>query len=321
MNLRRETGLFSAASPNAKTGYDKAWIRDNLYVTLGLEFVNQETAIRVIHSLLNILLKHEGKIDWAINNKPVYAYQYIHARYNPLTLEEYWDEWGNKQNDAVGFLLWKIGDCLSKGINVLRDINDRRIVQKLVYYLRSIEYWHDPDNGMWEEAEEVHASSIGACVAGLEKIKPFFDVPEDLIKKGMVALRELLPCESKSKHVDLALLSLIYPFNVVSKKQALTILSNIERELVREKGVIRYIGDKYYNKGGEAQWTMGFPWLAIIYKQMGNFAKYKEYVQKALNAMNEKGELPELYYADGVEHNENTPLGWSQSLLIAALMI
>ncbi len=321
MKLKNDSGLFSAAKREVKTGYDKAWIRDNLYIALGLEFVDVNTALRIIHRLLDVLLKHEEKINWAIKEKPKYAYQYIHARYNPETLSEFYEEWGNKQNDAVGFLLWKIGDYLKKNIKVLRDDNDNRIIQKLVYYLSSIEYYHDPDNGVWEEKEEIHSSSIGACVAGLKNIKDYFNVNEDLIKKGEDALNLLLPNESVTKHVDLAQLSLIYPFNVVSREQALKIIDNIEKNLLRSRGIIRYLNDMYYNKGGEAQWTMGLPWLAIIYKLLGNEKKYLLYLNKSLYALNEEGELPELYYASGVEHNDNTPLGWSEALLIAALNI
>jgi len=35
--------------------------------------------------------------------------------------------------------------------------------------------------------------------------------------------------------------------------------------------------------------------------------------------MNEKGEMPELYFAKTSNHNDNTPLGWAQSLLIEAM--
>src|SRR3989338_5274340 len=103
-------------------------------------------------------------------------------------MEEIWEEWGNKQNDAIGALLFKIGDLESKGIKVLKDKNHTRIVEKLVLYLGSIEYWHDADNGMWEENVEVHASSVGACVAGLKSISKIVEVPKPLINKGIVAL-------------------------------------------------------------------------------------------------------------------------------------
>lgn len=316
-DLQYPNGLFSASKMDVRTGYNVAWIRDNIYGSLGLEAIPSYKKLKKVYwALMNILLKYEYKIDWAIKEKPKYHYQYIHARYNPLTMEEITEEWGNKQNDSVGALLFRIGELESKGIRVVRNKNDLRILQKIVYYLQSIEYWHDKDNGMWEEYEEVHASSVGACVAGLKKISKIVDVPKWLIKRGEETLKGLLPRESETKEVDMALLSLIYPYSIVNKKMALAILKNVEEKLVRERGVIRYIGDRYYNNGSEAQWTKGFPWLAIVYKQFGRADKYACYMRKTLGVMNERGELPELYYANSNIHNENTPLGWSQALCI-----
>ena len=318
--MQYPSGLFAASRMTVKTGYNLAWIRDNVYATIGLEAAQKYRDIkRTYRALLDVFLKHEYKIDWAIKEKPKHAYQYIHARYDPITMEEIWEQWGNKQNDAIGALLFKIGDLEEKGIKILRNKNDVKIIQKLVSYLESVEYWHDKDNGMWEENEEVHASSIGACIAGLKKISKIVDVDKKLIKKGEIALNKLLPRESETKEVDMALLSLIYPYNIVNKKQREKILKNIETKLLKEKGVIRYIGDKYYYRKGEAQWTNGLAWLAIIYKQLKNPSKYAFYMRKTVEAMNEKGELPELYYANSNEHNENTPLAWSQALFLAGL--
>jgi len=317
--LQYPSGLFSASSLNVKTGYDKSWIRDNIYESLGLEAIKDFDALsKVYWALLDIMLKHEYKIDWAIKKKPIYKHEYIHARFHPHTFDEFHEEWGNKQNDAIGALLFKVGDLLDKGINILRNKSDLRILQKLVYYLGSIEYWHDKDNGMWEENEEVHASSVGACVAGLKKISKYVYVPEWIIEAGQSTLNSLLPSESETKKVDLALLSLIYPYNIVTEEQAKLILMNVEKHLVRKRGVIRYAGDKYYNRNGEAEWTMGFPWLAIIYKQHGNYTMFIYYSRKTLEVTNADNELPELYYADSGEHNENSPLGWSQALSIVA---
>lgn len=319
-NMQYPTGLFAASRMTVKTGYNLAWIRDNVYTTIGLEAVQHyKTIKKTLRALLDVLLKHEYKIDWAIKEKPRYHYQYIHARYDPITMDEVFGEWGNKQNDAIGALLFRIAELEEKGISILRNENDKRIVQKLVDYLGSIEYWHDKDNGMWEMDEEIHASSIGACVAGLKKISKIVGVEPELIKKGEDALNTLLPRESETKEVDMALLSLIYPYNVVSSEQRDSILKNVEGKLLKEKGVIRFVSDTYYFQDGEAQWTKGLPWLAIIYKQMGNSEKYSFYMKKTIEAMNEKGELPELYYADGKEHNENCPLAWSQALFVASL--
>jgi phosphorylase kinase alpha/beta subunit len=314
------TGLFAAAAKTETTGYNKAWIRDNIYTTLGLEAAHDiRTLIKTYHALLNIFKKHTYKIDWMIKQpQPKHAFRYIHARYNPETLEEIHEEWGNKQNDAIGAVLFKVGDLTKKGVKILRDEQDLKILQKLVDYLKAIEYWHDTDNGMWEENEEIHASSIGACVAGLKAVQDIVDVPTELIRKGEETLKTLLPRESNTKEVDLALLSLQYPYNILTKEQRTKILKNVEEKLVRERGVIRYPGDKYYNTNGEAEWTMGFPWLAIIYKIIGDEKKHQHYLAKTKQALNKQGELPELYYAKSREHNENTPLAWAMSLMTVA---
>ncbi len=312
-NLRLKNGLFIAAPSSI---YNKAWIRDNIYAAIGLEVIDEQEAIQTYHALLDILKKHEYKINYAIREKPKHAYQYIHARYNPETFEEYHEEWGNKQNDAIGALLFKIAELLDKKLPVLRNLDDYRIIQKLVFYLESIEYWHDKDNGMWEEYEEIHASSVGACLAGLKAISNHVYVPLHLIEKGQETLNLLLPRESETKETDLALLSLIYPYNIVNDKQKELILKNVEEKLLREKGVIRYINDQYFNKGKEASWTFGLAWLAVIYKN--NKEKYEFYLQKTIEAMNENNELPELYINDEIP-NENTPLAWTHAMHLVAL--
>jgi GH15 family glucan-1,4-alpha-glucosidase len=318
--MQHESGLFVAAL-DKKTHYSRqSWIRDCIYASLGFEATkNTKELVRTYHALLDVLKKHEYKIDWAIVEKPAHSWQYIHPRYDPETFDEFHGEWGNKQNDAVGALLFKIGDLESKGIKVIRDKDDMRILQKLVYYLASIEYWHDADNGMWEENEEVHASSVGACVAGLKKISKIVDVPYPLIQKGIEALNFLLPRESESKETDLALLSLIYPYSIVSDQQREQILGAVEEKLLRARGIIRYVGDAYFNRLGEAEWTFGFPWLSIIYRELNRPDKQAFYMRKTVEVLNNKGELPELYYANSDIHNENTPLGWGQSLLVVAM--
>ncbi|MBU0461208.1 MAG: glycoside hydrolase family 15 protein, partial [Nanoarchaeota archaeon] len=130
--LKHPTGLFLASHSEVSTGYNKAWIRDNIYEAMGLESLHPFLAIETYHALLDVLLKHEYKIDCAIKEKPKHTHQYIHARYHPESLDEFWEEWGNKQNDAIGLLLFKIGDLSSKGYKMIRDENDKRIISKLI---------------------------------------------------------------------------------------------------------------------------------------------------------------------------------------------
>jgi GH15 family glucan-1,4-alpha-glucosidase len=325
--LQYSSGLFAASDKSVDTGYNKSWLRDNFYETIAFEMIGDwDTVEKTYDAILQILLKHEEKIDWAIENKPFATYQYIHARFNPETFEEFWEEWGNKQNDAIGCILFRIGELEHHHKRSILNSEDKvRIINKLVKYLGVIEYWHDRDSGMWEEDEEVHASSVGACVAGLRSINrlPHVEVPDELIQEGEESLRALLPRESERKFVDLSLLSLIWPYNVVTEEEKKLILENVEYHLLRVRGIIRYKGDRYYNKNEdgfseEAEWTFGLAWLAIIYEKIGEYDKAREFLKELIADDTTKG-LPELYFSNSPEYNDNTPLGWSESLFIVAL--
>ena len=325
--LRASSGLFLASAQNVSTGYDKAWLRDNFYTVLAYEVTdNWEVAQKTWTAIMRIFEKHKEKITWAVHNRPHESWQYIHARYHPETFDEFWEEWGNKQNDAVGAILYKLADLELRGKGVIETDEDREIIQTLVEYLNSIEYWHDPDNGIWEEYEEVHASSIGPVVAALNKIEQldFVTVPDGMKERGEEALRALLPRESETKFCDLALLSLIYPYEVVSRDEADKILEHMHYQLDRRSGVIRYKNDYYYNKNKdgyseEAEWVMGFPWLSIIYSRWDDKEKAREYLHKTKGTETEDGKLPELYYSNSERPNENIPLGWAESLYVVAL--
>lgn len=326
-NLQYKSGLFAASDKTVGTGYDRSWLRDNFYECLAFQVLGDWTTVeRTYDALIAIFLKHEEKIDHAISHKPQARYEYIHARFHPETFDEFWEEWGNKQNDSIGAILFNIAKLeMYHKRTVLESEDHYRIINKLVQYLASIEYWHDIDNGIWEFDEEVHASSIGACVAGLREIAkvPNIDVPGYLIENGLIALADLLPRESANHFVDLAQLSLIYPYDVVTADQRKQILDNVEYHLLKERGVVRYKNDWYYNKNPdgfseEAEWTFGLSWLAIIYIKLGNRDKAEYFIDKMIKTTTSKG-VPELYYSHTNNPNENNPLGWAESLFVVAL--
>ena len=325
-SLQYKTGLFAASKKDAPTGYNKSWLRDNFYECLAFQAIDDwDTIESTMLAIMKIFEKHEYKIDIAIKQRPTHKHEYIHARYDPESFDEFWEEWGNKQNVAVGAVLFLIGELEKRDRGFLKPEVHQRLVQKLVYYLGSIEFWHDIDSGMWEENEEVHASSIGACIGGLKSIKEHtsISVPDEYLKHGYDALGKLLPRESNTKFADLAQLSLIWPYHVVGTVQTKQILENIEYHLLREHGVIRYKNDHYYNKNPdgyseEAEWCFGLSWLCIIYEELGEKGKAKQYLQMMLSTVTDEG-IPELYFSHTDKHNANTPLGWSESLFVLAL--
>jgi len=326
-SLQAPSGLFMASALNVSTGYNKAWLRDNYFMTLGFQVCGEWEPVRAAgKGLLQILCKYQDKIKWAIEHEPQEAWQFIHARYHPVTLEEYHEPWGNKQNDAVGEVLHLLAACEFSSHNVIETDREREMVQLLVDYLANIKYWESPDSGIWEEDQEVHASSVGACIAGLKaaEVLSYVAVPNGLIERGQETLHTLLPRESEHKFSDLSLLSLQYPFNILSNEECRSVVKNIEYYNLRDRGVIRYRGDHYYNSNSdgvseEAEWTMGLPWLAIIYADLGEPEQAEHYLAKTMKVQDKNSNLPELYYAQTDKPNENSPLGWAESLFAVAL--
>lgn len=326
-SLQKPSGVFTASAFDVDTGYDKAWLRDIYFIVLCfLECEEIDTVQRAAKALLQVFVKHQDKINWAAEHRPHYTWQYIHARFHPETFEEYWEEWGNSQNDAVGEVLNLIATLELADVTVAETDDERKMLQTVIDYLVNLEYWQDEDNGIWEENMEVHASSIGSVVAALKKAQQvsWLSVPGYAIERGEEALRNLLPRESVSKFCDLALLTLIYPFAVTTEAETVEILKNVEYHLAREKGVIRYKLDRYYNNNvdgysEEAEWCFGLSWLAIIYAERGEKEKAYYWLRKAKGAVTPEGKVPELYYSNTNKPNENTPLGWAESMYVIAL--
>lgn len=327
-SLRLENGLYLASS---SSDYNFVWLSDSFYEVL--PYLDKDDGVYegTYHAILDILNNYCWKFDTCSIAKPYHAFEYIHPRYLANGKESH-AEWGNCQHDAVGAILFGIAKGEEYGKKIIRNKQDRDTIQNIVFYLNLCRYWEDPDNGMWEEGRELHASSIGAVVAGLKAIKNYVTVSNVLIKRGENALNKLLPMESPTRKNDLSQLSLIYPYNVVNHEQAWHIMLGVERNLLRENGVIRYKGDSYFNSidkddryrdvdsyiGAEAEWTFGLPWLALCHMEVGSFDKAEEYIKRSYSVMLENGAMPELYYANSNEYNKNTPLGWSNALVIIA---
>lgn len=308
--MRLPNGAYTAS---LSQDYNYVWIRDVFYSTLPFLNAPSERFEKAYHAIFDLFIHYEWKIDIHTRNKPKYLYEYIHSRYS-TDLKEINVEWGHAQNDAIGAFLWGVGEGVRHGQKVIRDNHDIIIVQKLVHYLECIQYWQAEDNGMWEENMELHSSSVGACVAGLNAVKMLVDVKPEIILRGENTLRNLLPKESETKKTDLALLSLIYPYRIVNRQTALEIVQNVSNNLERTNGCIRYHNDQYYNEGSEAEWCFGFPWLGLCFSELGMINKAEEYTVKTQRIISDSWEVPELFIGGRNEPNGNTPLAWAVSL-------
>lgn len=300
LNLRTKDGLF-IASPSEE--YSKIWLRDSIYCALAFYYLGDKDIVEHHNQgIFNILDKIRYKIEWAIKEKPKNNYQYIHARYNPETLNEYSEPWGNCQNDTIALLIAWLNKFKSERSLFYTDL--------LKKYLIAIDATTSPDNGMWEEDIKLNISS-------------YLTSRFVLLQGNNQESLQINDFSNtiKDTDIDMSLLSLIFPFNMLERKDALNLLNIIESKLVREKGLIRYEKDKYNFREYEAEWTMGFPWLSIAYFYTNNIEKYYYYLAKSISVLTKEKYMPELYFGKTNQYNQNTPLGWSMALLLIALSL
>lgn len=360
--LRQLNGGYIASPYQGGKGgdrYNVFWLRDIMYATYANEYIGSyDKMIESYRLILRIFQKYRHKISAGARKRHYLgscADESVHARVHPATLDEITKEWGHHQLDIFGLFLYKTGDLIKKGHNVIGTDRAETVIllRDIILYLTTVRWHSDPDFGVWEEGPEVHSSSVGAVLAGLtmwhddgyyhykyshqRDLLAYLPVPQQFVERGRESLNNTLPSESETRPYDMAQLSLIWPYAIVNETQAERIISSIEENLVGEYGLRRYPGDLYYNAdpedpvGNEAEWPLGFAWLSIAYSKMalrairigGIFESPQEYAEKARDyfgrleaVMTEDGRVPELY-TNG-EMNWNVPLAWAQSLYIVA---
>jgi hypothetical protein len=303
------------------TNYHAAWVRDNVHVAYAHLVTGQpQLAANVARALCRFFAKPSQKerfenlianpsakddpgqqkrfnamiADPSQKDRLGETMPRPHIRFNGDTLEEIMTQWwDHAQNDALGYFLWlyaqvilyPLGSSAASAPLIKPEEweNDLATLGLFVKYFQAIEYWKDPDGGHWEETRKISASSIGAVVAGLRKLRDWhvrapditagyerrkIDVLhdyyyaeartafpkallDDLISKGQDALERILPCECsegkpKLRQFDSALLFLAFPLEVLEWPMADRIVSRTEKHLRGPIGIKRYLRDSFY---------------------------------------------------------------------------
>ena len=266
-----KTGLFSAAivaDPEFRlTGYQNAWVRDNIHIAHALWVLGEtQAAARCVGAVVQFFSQTREKFVRVIEDladsddvalRP-------HVRFDGENLAELDVHWAHAQNDALGYTLWLACRLLRSGdLQSSPELLD--VLDLIVWYFAKIEYWQDEDSGHWEEARKIEASSIGAVVAGLTALqawlhdaaprlhKPFNEqLLSDCIEQGQTTLKTILPAECvqqdplKNRQHDAALLFLCYPLQIVDDAMIRRIVENVCTHLLGPIGIRRYIGDSYW---------------------------------------------------------------------------
>ncbi len=270
-----DNGLFPAALALQEdleyTGYSNVWVRDNVLVSYGLFASGDiQKAVHCLKTLAAYFWKYKNRFEDIIAGTadPEDPMQRPHIRFDGKSLSENNQQWAHAQNDALGYFLWLYSKLIREEHIPVGDV-EPELLQLFVDYLHVIRFWEDEDNGHWEEAKKIEASSIGAATAGLlelsklyddkpeltEKNRPSceqFDRLEEGITRGRNALNKILPSEcvqsdpGKERKYDSALLFLIEPLQMTDGAIADCILRDVSEHLQGEFGIRRYLGDSYW---------------------------------------------------------------------------
>ncbi len=202
-------GLFPASHLSEEvgqaTGMNMGWLRDNAHVAMALYDAGspeqKQQAIDVGNAMLTVLTNNRGKLDGIVTGalRTDDRSNRLPIRFDLDTLEN--DREHRVQNDSFGYALWLVGRLIKDGA-ITADIAQLDTLAQTVRYLDKIEYWHDADEGHWEEDTKIHVSSIGACVAGLRMIRQAFETVgyddvtdigfDGLINRGEQAVHTML---------------------------------------------------------------------------------------------------------------------------------
>lgn len=340
--MRRPNGAFIASTT---PDYGAMWIRDTLYCTFSYWYLGDYDKLRKgVWVIFDLFKKYRRGIRSRIASPIEIPGGIIHAKFDADTLEKICDDdsWAHHQLDAIGLFLYVVADLDFKNLRVIRNNEDLDILQDIIAYLRSVEYWHRPDFGMWEECKIKHSSSIGAVVGGLSYIKKqrLAIVPDSLVESGQKTLHQILPFESRDNcgrphhnhDCDAAQLSLIWPYHVVFKPidsdelleriiGGHTVKGAEKHRLLQSHGINRYWGDDYYRsnegeyRGISAEWPMFKFWVSIIYSQLHDYEKAKYWFGEGCKEVIDN-QIPEAYQ-NGKATN-HTPLAWAHALALIA---
>ena len=363
---------FSGADGTA-TGYRNSWMRDSAVIaTELLRSGRTQPAQKAARGLLAALrsvevflddIVSEGRAPQEASERP--PIRFVGQQSVPMM------GWANAQNDALGYCLWCVGSLVSEKKLKLSEA-EIKLLRKVLRYFQAIKYWRDEDSGHWEETPKLESSSVGTVMAGISAVRPFVGeaaLCDTLLDRGQKMLDRTLPDESIGKgtrrNADAALLFLVEPLGIIDGSVAHTIISDIEHELSGDYGVRRYVGDSYWapdyrqhfdivsrgtdfssngmaardafrRKGGEAQWTLSDPLLAVYYAKLYKRTKRKADKREAnYRLLRSLGQiinrpdradswcLPEAYCLEGSSWvpNDNLGLLWSHANLLYAVKV
>ncbi len=386
------TGLFPASTDvNHHGNYQDAWVRDNVYSVLAVwglamayrradinserAYLLEQSVVKLMRGLLFAMMRQAEKVErFKHHQDPLDS---LHAKYGTCDGDTVVDDdkWGHLQFDATAIFLIALVRMTASGLRIVFTLDEVNFVQNLVHYIGPA--YRTPDYGIWERGNkinngrrEINASSVGMVKAALTELDGFnllgadgdqagvIHVMEDEIARARTTLESLLPCESRSKAVDAALLSIIgFPAFAVEDDQLVDrTRREIQEKLEGRYGLKRFLLDGHQTvleqverlhyepeelqnfAAIESEWPLFFCYLyisALLNDDVEQADIYRDKLHAVMIEKDGRRLLPELYFVPA-EHiaaekeqpgsqrrqaNNNLPLIWAQSLYFLGAML
>jgi len=201
---------------------------------------------------------------------------------------------------------------------------------------------------LWEERWGRHLYSNSAVAAGLisashhaellgerKLAEKWATAAESLMKK--ILERFFLPkpgyfvrsVDSVDRTVDISVLGLVFPFALLSPLDihVKKTVDEIERRLVKNEGVMQYLGDRYdgvpehrpWKKTKGNFWVSAALWLALYYLEAKNYEKALALYQSVLNTSSPSLLLPQQVDKNGKPRSA-IPYGLAHALFVMATL-
>jgi GH15 family glucan-1,4-alpha-glucosidase len=212
------------------------------------------------------------------------------------------DEWWDFQLDGYGTWLWALGAHVERhGLDPARWAG---AVELCTAYLSSS--WERPCFDWWEEhRDQVHVSTLGCVAAGLRaavRLGTLTDGVRDAAASADSEISHVLGTDAihdghlskwlGAHGVDGSLSALVGVMGVVDPRSATAraTIAAVERDLVRDGGTFRYLGDTFFGGG---QWPLLSCMLGQAHLAAGDPVRARELLVWAAATADERGTLPE----------------------------
>jgi GH15 family glucan-1,4-alpha-glucosidase len=329
------SGAFPASPAYAV--YTYCWLRDGSFTAEGLSRHGHHDSAEAFHRWCARLLRDRAAQVQELaagirSGRPVPARPLLPARYT-LDGHDSHEPWWDFQLDGFGTWLWALAAHLDRAGRDAAPYRDA--IATAVRYLACL--WEQPCYDWWEEhAEHRHVSTLASIAAGMTAALGLGTLDDDLATQaGEVNARVRATVQARGKRdghlvkwlngldVDGSLLACHSLLATTGGAEEAATLAAVERDLVRDYGVYRYLGDTFYGGG---RWPVLSGFLGLAYARAGRVPEARAALSWIASTANGDGELPEQVgpllhpdrEAEWIERwgSVATPLLWSHGMYL-----